>query len=69
VKAERGLTVERMVELARISRANYYRFDENAKPGFIPTWICVMPSSESRWNGPLTGGAGLPKSCDAEAGR
>jgi transposase InsO family protein len=34
VKAERGLTVERMVELARISRASYYRFDENAKPGF-----------------------------------
>jgi len=36
VKAERGLTVERMVELARISRASYYRFDENAKPGFDP---------------------------------
>ena len=34
MKAERGLTVERMVELARISRASYYRFDENAKPGF-----------------------------------
>jgi putative transposase len=34
VKAERGLTVERMAELARISRASYYRFDENAKPGF-----------------------------------
>jgi putative transposase len=36
VKVERGLTVERMVELARISRASYYRFDENAKPGFDP---------------------------------
>ena len=36
MKAERGLTVERMVELARISRASYYRFDENAKPGFDP---------------------------------
>ena len=33
MKADRGLTVERMVELARVSRASYYRFDENAKPG------------------------------------
>ena len=30
MKAGRGLTVERMVKLARISRASYYRFDENA---------------------------------------
>jgi putative transposase len=32
VKAGRGLTVERMVRLARVKRASYYRFDENAKP-------------------------------------
>jgi len=32
VKAGRGLTVERMVRLARVNRASYYRFDENAKP-------------------------------------
>ena len=31
MKAGRGLTVERMVKLARISRASYYRFDENAE--------------------------------------
>jgi putative transposase len=36
VKADRGLTVERMVELARISRASYYRFDENAELGSDP---------------------------------
>jgi putative transposase len=36
VKADRGLTVERMVKLARISRASYYRFDENAQPGSDP---------------------------------
>lgn len=30
MKAGRGLTVERMMKLARISRASYYRFDENA---------------------------------------
>ena len=32
VKADRGLTIERMVELARVSRAGFYRFDEDAKP-------------------------------------
>jgi putative transposase len=32
VKAGRGLTVERMVRLARVNRASYYRFDENAEP-------------------------------------
>ena len=31
MKAGRGLTIERMVELARISRASYYRFDEKAE--------------------------------------
>jgi transposase InsO family protein len=30
--AGRGLTVERMVELARVSRASFYRFNEEAKP-------------------------------------
>ena len=30
--AGRGLTVERMVELARVSRASFYRFSEEAKP-------------------------------------
>jgi len=33
MKADRGLTVERMTELARISRAGFYRFEENAGPG------------------------------------
>lgn len=28
-----GLTIERMVKLARVSRASYYRFDENGKSG------------------------------------
>ena len=27
-----GLTIERMVELAQVSRANFYRFSEEAKP-------------------------------------
>jgi len=36
VKADRGLTVERMVKLAGVSRASYYRFDENAEAGTDP---------------------------------
>ena len=34
--AERGLTVERMVKLGRVSRSGFYRFDEGAKPGPDP---------------------------------
>jgi putative transposase len=32
VIAGRGLTIERMVELARVSRASFYRFSEEAQP-------------------------------------
>jgi len=33
VRAGRGLTIGRMVKLAQVSRASYYRFDENAESG------------------------------------
>jgi len=36
VKADRRLTVERMVKLAGVSRASYYRFDDNAESGTGP---------------------------------
>ena len=36
MKASRGLTIERMVELGRISRCGFYRFEENAEPGLDP---------------------------------
>jgi putative transposase len=32
VKAGRGLTIERMVELGRVSRSGFYRFDDRAEP-------------------------------------
>jgi putative transposase len=32
VKADRGLTIERMVELGRVSRSGFYRFDDGAEP-------------------------------------
>jgi putative transposase len=36
VKIGRGLTVERMVELGAVSRASFYRYEENPKPGADP---------------------------------
>jgi putative transposase len=33
VMADRGLTIERMVRLAQVSRASYYRFEESARSG------------------------------------
>ncbi len=33
MKADRGLTIERMVELGRVSRSGFYRFDESAEAG------------------------------------
>jgi putative transposase len=36
VKSERGLTIDRMVKLGRVSRSGFYRFDENAEPGLDP---------------------------------
>ena len=32
MKADRGLTVARMVELGGVSRASFYRYDEDAAP-------------------------------------
>ncbi len=34
--ADRGLTIERMLELGRVSRSSFYRFDESAKPAADP---------------------------------
>ena len=36
MKAARGLTIDRMVKLGRVSRSGFYRFDESAKPGPDP---------------------------------
>ena len=36
MKANRGLTIERMVELGRVSRSGFYRFDGEAAPGPDP---------------------------------
>ena len=36
MKSNSGLTIQRMVELGRVSRASFYRFDEAARPGPDP---------------------------------
>ena len=36
MKANRGLTIERMVKLGRLSRSGFYRFNGDAKPGPDP---------------------------------
>jgi transposase InsO family protein len=36
VKAGRGLTIERMVNLGRVSRSGFYRFDDGHRPGPDP---------------------------------
>jgi putative transposase len=36
VSAGRGLTIERMVELGRVSRSGFYRFNEDAETGPDP---------------------------------
>ena len=36
MKTDQGLTIERMVELGRVSRSGFYRFDPSAKPGPDP---------------------------------
>ena len=33
MNAKRGLTIQRMLKLGRVSRSGFYRFDEDAKPG------------------------------------
>ena len=36
VKADRGLTIARMVKLGRVSRSGFYRFDDGRRPGPDP---------------------------------
>ena len=36
MKADRGLTIERMVKLGRVSRSGFYRFGASAEPGSDP---------------------------------
>ena len=50
--AGRGLTIERMVELARVSRASFYRFSEEAKPERIHVVYCDAAVQSTEEFGP-----------------
>src|SRR6478672_5801675 len=50
VMADRGLTAERMVTLARVSRASYYRFEEGGKSGSDFDTELRDAIQRSRWN-------------------
>ena len=65
MKADRGLTIERMVELGGVSRASFYRYDEDAAPRpdrdmdlrDVPGF---EPQTPIRWGNSAPGKAELP---------
>jgi len=69
VKAGGGLTIRRMVKLAGVSRAGYYRFDENRKSGSDSDMDLRDAISGSRSNGPVTDVGESPENCTGRDGR
>ena len=69
MKADRGLTIERMVKLGRVSRSGFYRFDEEAKPDRPQTWTYATPSNASLCSGPAMAGHASRLSFVGGAGR
>jgi hypothetical protein len=64
-----GLTIQRMLELGRVSRCSFYRYDPKPSPAQIATWICMTRSSALRWNGRPKGDRASPRNCVARNGR
>jgi hypothetical protein len=59
MKANRGLTIERMVELGLVSRSGFYRFGAASNDSArVAIWICEMLSNALRCSGRVTGGRG-----------
>jgi hypothetical protein len=70
MKSNGGLTIGRMVELGRVSRSGFYRFDdENGQPGVDPTWTCATRSSGLLWSGPLTAVRASRQNCAVAVGK
>ncbi len=69
MKAGGGLTTQRMVELGRVSRSSFYRFDPGAKPTADRDmeWRDAIQHIALEW--PCYGGRASPPSCAARAGR
>jgi hypothetical protein len=69
LKQKGGLTIERMVELGRVSRSRFYRFDGSAAAGLDPHMdLRNARSSALRWNGPATVARASPPNYGARAG-
>jgi hypothetical protein len=68
VKVGRGLSINRMVKLAGVNRASYYRFGNQAESALIQTWICEMPFNELRCSGRVMDDGELLLSCGAAGG-
>src|SRR5919205_699380 len=68
VKAGRGLTIERMVELARSAGPASTASMTTPSQVQIRIWIYATQSSELRWSGPATAGRGSRRNCVAVAG-
>jgi hypothetical protein len=69
VKADRGLTIERMVELGGVSRSGFYRFDQGdllRSEGDIELRDAIHRIALEQ---PATGDPGSRRSCAGKAGR
>ena len=69
MKAGRGLTVERMAQLGHISRASFYRFDENGAPGHNADMELRDAIQRIALHGPAMDARESPLSCGGVAGR
>jgi transposase len=68
VKAERGLTIERVVELGRVSRSGFYRF-EDAPRGLDPDMDLRDAIQKIAVEWPATAARASPPSCAVAAGK
>jgi hypothetical protein len=69
MKAGRGLRVERMVELGRVSRASMYRFDESTHRSHEADMDLRDAIQRIALEWPSYGGRESPRNCGAADGR
>ncbi len=69
MNACRGLTAERMMQLGRVSRASFYRFDGNAHPSHDADMDLRDAIQRIALEWPATGGRGSPRNCDGAGGK
>ena len=69
MKADRGLTVERMAELGAVSRSSFYRFEADADPGPDPDLDLRDAIQRIALEWPSYGRPASRPSCGGAAGR